>query len=61
MPFDRVEDAKVQTLEQMYRKMWSVGAAGTDVKFGVIRGSRGLDIFVRSGDRRDFYTMPRRH
>ena len=58
---DRVEDIKVETLEDMYRKMWSVGGAGTDVKFGVIRGSRGLDIFVRSGDRRDFYTTPRRH
>ncbi len=58
---DRVEDATVETLEDMYRKMWSVGGAGADVKFGVIRGSRGLDIFVRSGDRRDFYTMPRRH
>ncbi len=58
---DRVEDDKVETLEDMYRKMWSVGGAGADVKFGVVRGSRGLDIFVRSGDRRDFYTMPRRH
>jgi len=58
---DRVEDTKVKTLEDMYRKMWSVGGAGADVKFGVIRGSRVLDIFVRSGDRRDFYTMPRRH
>lgn len=58
---DRVEDTKVTTLAEMYRKMWSVGTAGADVKFGVIRGSRVLDIFVRSGDRRDFYTMPRRH
>jgi S1-C subfamily serine protease len=58
---DRVEDTKVDTLEDMYRKMWSVGGAGADVKFSVIRGSRGLDIFVRSGDRRDFYMTPRRH
>ena len=58
---DRVEDAKVGSLEDMYRTMWSVGGAGADVKFGVIRGSHGLDIFVRSGDRRDFYTQPRRH
>ena len=58
---DRVEDTKVDILEEMYRKMWSVGGAGADVKFGITRGSRGLDIFVRSGDRRDFYTTPRRH
>lgn len=58
---DRVEDDRVETLEGMYRRIWSVGGAGADVKFGVTRGSRGLDIFVRSGDRRDFYTMPRRH
>ena len=58
---DCVEDEEVKTLEEMYRKMWSVGDAGADVKFGVIRGSRGLDVIVRSADRREFYTMPLRH
>jgi S1-C subfamily serine protease len=58
---ERVEDTKVETLEDMYRNMWSVGGAGTDIKFGVIRGSRIRDIIVRSGDRRDYYATPRRH
>lgn len=58
---ENVEDTKVETLEDMYRKMWSMGGAGVDVKFSVVRGSRRLDIIVRSGDRRDYYTSPRRH
>lgn len=58
---DRVEDAEVKTLPDMYRRIWSVGNAGADVKLSVIRGSRGLDVFIRSADRRDFYKLPRRH
>ncbi len=58
---DRVEDEEVKTLPEMYRRMWSVGEAGVDVKLSVIRGSRVLDVFVRSSDRRNFYRTPQRH
>jgi S1-C subfamily serine protease len=58
---EMIEDETVTTLEALYRRMWSVGDAGADVKLSIIRGSRGMDIFVRSADRRDFYKIPRRH
>ena len=58
---DRVEDEEVETLPQMYHRIWGVGRAGADVKIGVVRGSRGLDVFIRTADRRDFYKLPRRH
>lgn len=58
---EKIEDDGVATLEELYRKMWAIGDAGADVKLSVIRGSRGMDVFVRSADRRDFYKLPRRH
>jgi len=58
---EQIEDDSIDTLEALYRRLWSVGEAGTSVKLGIIRGATGMDIFVRSGDRRDFYKLPRRH
>ena len=57
----KIEDEEIATLEDLYRRMWNVGDAGTDVKLSVVRGSQGMDIFVRSADRRDSYKLPRRH
>ena len=58
---EQVEDKPVETLEEFYRELWSTGEAGTSIKLGIIRGSASMDIFVRSGDRREYYKQPRRH
>ena len=58
---EQVEDKPVESLEEFYRELWSAGEAGTSIKLGIIRGSASMDIFVRSGDRREYYKQPRRH
>ncbi|MBB42331.1 MAG: signal protein PDZ [Rhodospirillaceae bacterium] len=58
---DHIEDQFVDTLELYYRNLWSTGEAGASVKLGIIRGTSGSDIFVRSGNRHDFYKLPQKH
>ena len=56
-----VEGDSVETLVEMYRGMWAVGGPGSDISLSIIRGSRMLEIVVRSADRHDFLTRPPRH
>ena len=58
---DHIEDQFVDTLEAYYRNLWSTGEAGAPVKLGIVRGASGSDIFVRSGNRQDFYKLPLKH
>lgn len=50
-----VGDEEVSTLEALYRKLWSRGAAGVEVPLRVLRGSRVRDIPVRSMDRMEYF------
>ncbi len=64
MPGDLVtsiEGQEVETLSDMYRKVWSVGNAGADIQVGLVRGPQLIDVVVRSADRQDFLHIPRRH
>lgn len=56
-----VEGESVETLIEMYRGMWAVGGPGADISLAIIRGSRVLEIVVRSADRQDFLSRPPRH
>lgn len=58
---EQIEEKPVDTLESFYRELWSAGEAGASIKLGVIRGSTGMNIFVGSCDRQDFYKQPQRH
>jgi len=56
-----VEGREVETLPEMYRRVWAAGDAGADIQVGLVRGPRVIDVIVRSADRQDFLRMPRRH
>ncbi len=56
-----VEGEEVETLAELYRKMWSVGDAGSIIRLSVQRDAEAMEIMVHSADRRDYYRMPRRH
>jgi len=58
---EEIETQSVESLPDMYRKIWAVGGAGADVNISVVRGSRQIDIVIRSGDRHDYLKVPRRH
>jgi S1-C subfamily serine protease len=58
---EKIEDEEITELSEMYSRIWAVGGAGADISLSLIRGSRGLDIIVRSADRHDFLKLPRRH
>jgi S1-C subfamily serine protease len=56
-----VEGDSVETLVEMYTRMWAVGGPGSDIVLGITRGSRILEIVVQSADRHDFLQRPPRH
>jgi len=56
-----IEGERVETLAEMYRRVWAAGDAGTIVRFSIQRDAEVIEVVVHSADRRDFYRMPRRH
>lgn len=57
----RVEGASVRTLAEMYRRMWSAGGAGVEIRLDLVRGSEVVAIVVQSSDRHRFLRQPQRH
>ena len=51
----------VSSLADLYRKVWSVGPAGSQIPLTLGRGSETLRVRVNSADRNDFLLKPRRH
>ena len=51
----------VQTLPELFRTMWSLGTAGTEVPLNVLRAGRLMDVLIQSGDRSAYYQTPRVH
>ncbi len=51
----------VQTLAELYRKMWQLGPAGTKIPLTVLRDGRAREITVTSGNRDDFLKRPALH
>jgi len=56
-----VADSPVSSLAELFRKIWSVGPAGTDVPLTLARGQGTLRVRVQSADRNDFLLKPSRH
>ncbi|MBL8376235.1 MAG: serine protease [Burkholderiales bacterium] len=46
--------AKISTLEEFYRRLWSAGAPGTRIRLGVQKGAEVRDVEVRSIDRLEY-------
>jgi S1-C subfamily serine protease len=57
----RVDGQQVRGLSDLYRKMWSAGESGTEIRLAVVRGMEALEIVVRSGDRHRYLKLPQRH
>jgi S1-C subfamily serine protease len=51
----------VTELGEMFRRVWSVGPAGTDIPITIVRGRNTSRMRVHSADRNDYLTKPRRH
>jgi S1-C subfamily serine protease len=49
-----VDDAPVVGLANMFRRVWSLGAAGVAVPIQVMRDTQRMALLVRSGDRSGF-------
>jgi serine protease Do len=49
-----LQGEKVEKLPEFYRKLWSAGAPGVDVKLKVLHGTEVRDVTIRSIDRLEF-------
>ena len=57
----RVDGSPVRSLADMYRRMWSSGNAGVEIRFDLVRGSDTVAIVVRSSARHRFLRQPQQH
>ena len=57
----RVAGEEVVGLADMYRKIWSLGAAGIDVPLSLLREGEEIELVIESRDRRDHLKMPTSH
>ena len=51
----------VTDLGELFRKVWSVGPAGSDIPITLARGRSTSQVQVRSADRNDYLAKPRKH
>lgn len=52
---------EVTTLPDLFRRIWGTGNAGVEVKLGISRDQRRMQVSVRSGNRFEYLKPPRRH
>lgn len=55
----RVAREPVADLGDLYRRMWSVGPAGTAIPLTIVRGGAAVELSVRSADRYAHFRTPR--
>jgi S1-C subfamily serine protease len=51
----------VSDLAELFRKVWRVGPAGSEIAMTLARGRNTSEVRVTSADREDFLKKPRRH
>src|SRR5258707_621720 len=51
----------VSDLAELFRKVWRVGPAGSEIAMTLARGRNTSQVRVTSADREDFLKKPRRH
>ncbi len=56
-----VAGVPVSSLAELYRRIWSVGPAGSSIPLTLGRGESTVQVRVQSADRNDFLLKPRRH
>lgn len=56
-----VADAPVADLADLFRRIWALGPAGTDIPLTVSRDGDAVKIRIRSADRAEFLKSPRLH
>jgi S1-C subfamily serine protease len=57
----KVADQNVSRLAGMFRSIWNIGPAGTEIPMTLGRSKRTTQVRVRSADRNDYLTKPRHH
>jgi S1-C subfamily serine protease len=48
-------------LADLFRRIWALGPAGTEIPLTIARGATRLEVRARSADRNDFLLKPRLH
>ncbi len=56
-----VNGASVDSLANLFRKIWALGAAGVDVPLTLLRDQQTVDLVVKSADRNALLKTPRMH
>lgn len=56
-----VDGTSVDSLADLFRRIWTIGAAGVDVPLTLSRERRTVDVIVKSADRNSFLKVPRMH
>ncbi len=56
-----IDDAPMSELAHMFRTIWSLGPAGTEVPLNVLRTGQLMTINIHSGDRAEFLITPDLH
>ena len=56
-----VAGAQVRDLASLYRKVWSLGAAGVEVPMSIYREGATMEVRVKTGDRQRFLKAPKLH
>ena len=57
----QVAEQDISTLSEFYRRVWTVGPAGSGVALTAMRGGTRLHLNVRSADRADLLKRPQAH
>jgi hypothetical protein len=56
-----IAGTSVRNLAGLYKRVWSLGAAGVEVPFSIYRDDKTLEARVKTGDRNRFLKAPRLH
>jgi S1-C subfamily serine protease len=51
----------VRELAGLYRKVWSLGAAGIEIPITIYRDGKTIETRIKSGDRNRFLKAPKLH
>ncbi|MGE0745400.1 MAG: S1C family serine protease [Vicinamibacterales bacterium] len=56
-----INGGRIESLADLYRKLWSAGPAGCEIALGIVRDGKLREIAVTSSDRYNFLKTPRSH
>ena len=54
-----VNNQKINSVEELYKKVWSFGGPGTKLQFEIKRNQKQLNIELTTMDRNDFFVKPK--